>query len=66
MFRFLAFVLASQCRHILADESWQDTPILTSLWQATSSKDNDAVDRRVVWEANGLTLMSPRRWQALR
>ena len=24
----------------------QDTPILTSLWQATSSKDNDAVDRR--------------------
>ncbi|CAE6972661.1 P2RX4 [Symbiodinium natans] len=29
----------------LADESWQDTPILTSLWQATSSKDNDAIDR---------------------
>lgn len=33
------------CRQILADESWQDTPILTSLWQATSSKDNDAIDR---------------------
>ena len=23
----------------------EDTPILTSLWQATSSKDNDAIDR---------------------
>lgn len=24
----------------------QDTPILTSLWQATSNNDNDAIDRR--------------------
>ncbi|CAK9104482.1 unnamed protein product [Durusdinium trenchii] len=45
MLRFVALALASQCRHILADESWQDTPILTSLWQATSNNDNDAIDR---------------------
>mmetsp|Transcript_121936 Transcript_121936/g.171620 ORF Transcript_121936/g.171620 Transcript_121936/m.171620 type:complete len:155 (+) Transcript_121936:53-517(+) len=45
MFRIAIAVCASLARHSLADESWQDTPILTSLWQATSSKDNDAIDR---------------------
>ncbi|CAJ1377941.1 unnamed protein product [Effrenium voratum] len=45
MIRCLALALLSLCRPALADESWQDTPILTSLWQATSSGDNDAMDR---------------------
>mmetsp|Transcript_2695 Transcript_2695/g.4596 ORF Transcript_2695/g.4596 Transcript_2695/m.4596 type:complete len:156 (+) Transcript_2695:74-541(+) len=41
----VAYLSASLVRQTLADDSWQDTPILTSLWQATSSKDNDAIDR---------------------
>lgn len=32
MFRFLAFVLASQCRHILADESWQAHTGIVGRW----------------------------------
>ena len=44
MFRYVALAL---WRLTLADDSWQDTPILTSLWQATSSKDNDAIDRQL-------------------
>merc|ERR1719189_678039 len=28
-----------------AEEEFQDTPLLTSLWQATSSSDDDSLDR---------------------
>eukprot|EP00931_Biecheleriopsis_adriatica_P075302 TRINITY_DN49202_c0_g1_i1.p1 TRINITY_DN49202_c0_g1~~TRINITY_DN49202_c0_g1_i1.p1 ORF type:complete len:156 (+),score=53.71 TRINITY_DN49202_c0_g1_i1:64-531(+) len=43
----VALLLLGACRQIQADddEVFMDSPILTSLWQATSSSDNAALDR---------------------
>merc|ERR1719408_458094 len=43
----IAFLFAlSLVRAAIADEAeFQDTPLLSSLWQAISSKDNEAIDR---------------------
>merc|ERR1712224_735755 len=32
-------------RFAVAEEEFQDTPLLSSIWQAVSSKDNEAIDR---------------------
>merc|ERR1719262_1793366 len=46
MMRVIAvFVLALFHRVAADDVEFQDTPMLTSIWQAISSKDNDAIDR---------------------
>uniref|UniRef100_A0A7S2G3Y0 Uncharacterized protein n=1 Tax=Alexandrium andersonii TaxID=327968 RepID=A0A7S2G3Y0_9DINO len=37
------------------DVEFQDTPLLTSLWEATSSKNNDAIDRLLDSSAMGAT-----------
>mmetsp|Transcript_50530 Transcript_50530/g.146891 ORF Transcript_50530/g.146891 Transcript_50530/m.146891 type:complete len:160 (+) Transcript_50530:79-558(+) len=43
----LALAFAAGCSFAAGDdeEEFQDTPLLTAMWQATSSGDNDALDR---------------------
>merc|ERR1719331_948578 len=46
MFRVAAFLALWLFKAAHADEAeFQDTPLLTSIWQAISSKDNEAIDR---------------------
>merc|ERR1712187_412385 len=45
MMRVAGIFVLTWLRYAIAEEDFQDTPLLSSLWQAVSSKDNDAVDR---------------------
>merc|ERR1719460_1601793 len=41
----LFLALGSVLQLVAAEEEFQDTPLLSSIWQATNSKDNEAIDR---------------------
>merc|ERR1719460_3365594 len=45
MLRTIALVALSLFQLAASEEEFQDTPLLSSIWQAVSSKDNEAVDR---------------------
>merc|ERR1712183_1215337 len=42
---FLLFFAPISATHAEDDEDFQDTPLLSSLWEATSQANNDAIDR---------------------
>merc|ERR1719316_241157 len=43
--RAAAVVALGLLRFAVAEDDFQDTPLLSSIWQAVSSKDNEAIDR---------------------
>merc|ERR1719243_5049 len=45
MMRVVGILAVAWLRHAVAEEDFQDTPLLSSIWQAVSSKDNEAIDR---------------------
>merc|ERR1740138_189638 len=45
MFRAAAIIALAVLQVSVAEDEFQDTPLLSSIWQAVSSEDNDAIDR---------------------